>query len=136
MIDQLTGDPLVTAVAALVIVPLLVFLLTLGMIYMLRMMLAGSHEVESKEKLKYERYEAGNPPRVFDARGKVTMQYLGYLIMFLAVEPAVILLAVLLAAPRPLYWNLLILYVLLLAVYAPLIYYGVEASRRLEEWKI
>jgi NADH-quinone oxidoreductase subunit A len=134
LIHQLLSDPTLTLLASLVLIPTLVFALTMGLVLALRVLLSPARSLEGRERLKYERYEAGNLPRPGEARGKVSMQYLGYLIMFLAVEPAVILLAVALAAPEGLTAPLAALYLFLIAVYAPLLYYGVKASSRVEEW--
>ena len=136
MVVSLLGDPMLTVVTSLVIVPLIVFVATVGLIIILRVILSPSRSVEEAERLRYMRYEAGNLPRPGSAKGKVSMQYLGYLIMFLAVEPAVILLAVVLVAPRQLYFDLALLYAFLIAVYAPLLYYGIKVSRRIDLWSL
>lgn len=132
---ELLNDPLVRVVTGLIVVPALVVALTIGAILFLRMITTGRPDVEALEKFKYERYEAGNPPKG-EPRKKVTMQYLGFLILFLAVEPAVILLAIALAAPRELLPRLAALYAFLIIVYAPLLYYGLREARRIEAWVV
>ncbi len=130
---ELLNDPLVRVVAGLVVVPALVAAVTVAAILFLRLITSGRPDVEALEGFKYERYEAGNPPKG-EPRRKVTMQYLGFLILFLAVEPAVILLAIALAAPRELLLRLAALYAFLIIVYAPLLYYGLKEARRIESW--
>ena len=134
MVLELLRDPMVTLITALAVIPFLVFALTVAMVLMLRVLLSPSRAVDESERLKYERYEAGNLPRPREAKGKVSMQYLGYLILFLAVEPAVILLAVALVGAKEFTAQLAALYLFLIAVYTPLIYYGVKVSGRVEEW--
>ncbi len=130
---ELLNDPLVRVVTGLVVVPALVAAATVAAILFLRLITSGRPDVEALERFKYERYEAGNPPKG-EPRRKVTMQYLGFLILFLAVEPAVILLAIALAAPRELLPRLAALYAFLIIVYAPLLYYGLKEARRIESW--
>ncbi len=129
------GEPLIKATLTLIVLPILLTLLLAATIYFLRILTMQSREIEKEEKYKYERFEAGNPPKG-EARRKVSMQYLGYLIIFLAVEPAVILLAITLAAPRSLLQSLLYLYVVFIAVYTPLLVYAIKESRRVESWTL
>lgn len=132
MVDTLS-DPFAKVITGLVVIPAIVVAVTVGAILLLKVLTSGRPEIEASEKFKYERYEAGNPPKG-EPRRKVTMQYLGYLILFLAVEPAVILLAIALAAPEYLKLRLFTLYAFLILVYAPLLYYGVKEARRIESW--
>ncbi|MEB3861397.1 MAG: NADH-quinone oxidoreductase subunit A [Desulfurococcales archaeon] len=129
------GDPLVKSALTLMILPLILTLVLAGVIYFLRILTLQSREVEETEKYKYERFEAGNPPKG-EARKKVSMQYLGYLIIFLAVEPAVILVALALAAPRSMIDSLLYLYAVFIAVYTPLLVYALREARRVEAWTL
>ena len=129
------GDPLVKSALTLMILPLILTLVLAGVIYFLRILTLQSREVEEAEKYKYERFEAGNPPKG-EARKKVSMQYLGYLIIFLAVEPAVILVALALAAPRSMIDSLLYLYAVFIAVYTPLLVYALREARRVEAWTL
>ena len=132
---ELLNDPLVRVVAGLIVVPALVAGATVAAIILLRVITSGRPDIEAIERFKYERYEAGNPPKG-EPRKKVTMQYLGFLILFLAVEPAVILLAIALAAPREFLPRLAALYAFLIIVYTPLLYYGLREARRIEAWMI
>ncbi len=129
------GDPLVKSALTLMILPLILTLVLAGVIYFLRILTLQSREIEEAEKYKYERFEAGNPPKG-EARKKVSMQYLGYLIIFLAVEPAVILVALALAAPRSMIDSLLYLYAVFIAVYTPLLVYALREARRVEAWTL
>ena len=129
------GDSLVMSTLTLIILPIILVLLLAGVIYFLRIVTMQPRDIEEKEKYKYMRFEAGNPMKG-EARRKVSMQYLGYLIIFLAVEPAIILLALVLAAPRELIKNLIYLYGVFIAVYAPLLVYAVRESRRVESWTL
>jgi len=130
---ELLADPLIRVVVGLIVVPAIVAAATIAAILFLRLITSGRPDVESLERFKYERYEAGNPPKG-DPRKKITMQYLGFLILFLGVEPAVILLAIAIAAPRELLPRVAALYAFLIIVYAPLLYYGLREARRIEAW--
>lgn len=129
------GDPLVKSALTLMILPIILTIVLAGIIYFLRVLTAQSREVEEAERYKYERFEAGNPPKG-EARRKVSMQYLGFLIIFLAVEPAVILVALALAAPKSMIGNLLYLYGVFIAVYTPLLVYALREARRVEAWTL
>ncbi|MCE4621648.1 MAG: hypothetical protein F7B95_04350 [Desulfurococcales archaeon] len=133
---EVLNDPLVKAISALVVVPVVVLLLLLGTILLLRTILMPPREVLEVERLRLERFEAGNPPKREPGRGKVSMQYLGYLIIFLAVEPALVLFALTLAAPGTLAVNLLKLYVIMIAVYAPLLYYALREAKDYRNWVV
>lgn len=125
----------VMAAIGFVILPILLTLLLLAVIKFLIVLTRAPPDIEAREKYKLMRFEAGNPMKG-EARRKVSMQYLGYLIMFLAVEPAVILLALSLAAPREALSGVLSLYAVFIAVYAPLLYYAVREARRVESWTL
>ncbi|MCE4603604.1 MAG: NADH-quinone oxidoreductase subunit A [Aeropyrum sp.] len=129
-------DPAVMLLVGLVVIPLVVVGLTIGAVVFLKAITQGRRDVEEAEARKYLRYDAGNPPRMGDFRRKISMQYLGYLIMFLAVEPVVILMIVMLVVPQELLVRALALYLLILLVYAPLLYYGIKESRRIEAWAL
>lgn len=133
MVHEALYDPLVRTIASLGLIPLVVLAATLGLVALIYVLTSDRPDIASREAFKRLRYEAGNPMKG-EARGKVSMQYLGYLIVFLAVEPAVILLALALAAPKALYGRLLALYLFLILVYAPLLYYGLRMAGRTEEW--
>jgi len=87
--------------------------------------------------MKRARYEAGNPPKG-EARTWLPMQYFGYLIIFLSLEPILILLFLFPEyvratgdTVRPL---LLTLIILLIAV--PPLVFGLKQADRVEFWKL
>ncbi len=136
MVLEYLGDSIVRASTSLVILPLILIAVMALVVVLLEQLTRARPDIEAEEKLKYERYEAGNPPPRSEARGKVSMQYLGYLIIFLAVEPAVVLLSLLLAAPEFLLGNVLKVFGVLVAVYIPLLAYAVHEARRIESWML
>ncbi len=129
------NQPLVKEVSSLFVIPFIILLILIGAVYLLKYLLTPKSEVIEAEKLRYERYEAGNPPwRRDPAKTKMPMQYLGYLIIFLAVEPAIVLFALSLAAPKTLASSLGKLYLIFVAVYAPLLYYAIREARDVRKW--
>jgi len=133
---ELLENSLIKAASAIVVVPLVILAVLIAVVLLLRYLLMPRPDVLNVEKLKHERYEAGNPPLKEPGKGRMSMQYLGYLIMFLAVEPAIILLALTLTAPRELTPHLGKLYLVLIAVYAPLLYYALREAREVSKWLI
>jgi len=130
------GNELVRASTALVILPLILILTMALVVLILDLLTRARPDIAAREKYKYERYDAGNPPKKGDARGKISMQYLGYLIVFLAVEPAIILFAILLAAPAATLKTVLLLFAVMVAVYAPLLAYAISEAKRVESWML
>lgn len=133
MIDALLQNEVVKASTALVVLPMILFIVLLATVYALYVLLKPSREVTAAEARKEARFESGNPEKG-EAKAKVSMQYLGYLIIFLAVEPALILLAIALAAPRELIGRLGLFYAVVLLVYTPFIVYAVKEASRIEKW--
>lgn len=127
-------SPLVLAANSLIIVPAAILALLVGTILLLRIVIRSSRHVESKEPYKYKLFESSNPPRGV-GKSRLSFQYFGYLIMFLAVEPAVVLLTFLSSAPSSYDHYLLILYLVMIAVFAPLLAYGARVSKRINEWR-
>jgi len=130
------GNTLVKSSVALVILPIILIVTMALVVLILDLLTRARPDIVAKEKYKYQRYDAGNPPKKGDARGKISMQYLGYLIVFLAVEPAIILFAILLAAPTAALKSVLILFAVLVAVYAPLLAYAISEAKRVESWML
>ena len=129
------NQPLVKEVSALFVVPFIILIILIGAVWLLKLILTPRPEVIEVERLRYERYEAGNPPRRREpAKTRLPMQYLGYLIIFLAVEPAVVLFALTLAAPKALSGALGKLYLIFIAVYAPLLYYAIREAKDVRKW--
>lgn len=88
----------------------------------------------STDTFKDARYEAGNPPHG-RARSWIPMQYYGYLILFLALEPVLVLLYL-----YPEYIGLskrgpLILVAALAIVSLPLVY-GLRQAREIGRWRM
>ncbi|WP_083774001.1 NADH-quinone oxidoreductase subunit A [Acidilobus saccharovorans] len=127
-------SPLVLAANSFIIVPTIILAVLVGTILLLRMLLRPAGYIESKEPYKYRLFESSNPPRGV-GKSRLSYQYFGYLIMFLAVEPAVVLLTFLASAPSEYSRDLLLLYLVMVAVFAPLLAYGAYVSRRIEEWR-
>jgi NADH-quinone oxidoreductase subunit A len=128
-------DDIVRTLVSIVVIPLAVFILTLGLVMLLAFITQSRPDVEVLERFKFLRYESGNPMKG-EARRVLSMQYFGYLILFLALEPAVILLALTLLAPPEGLANLLVIYMVLILVFTPLLVYGVRESRRVDLWAL
>ncbi len=85
--------------------------------------------------LKRVRYEAGNLPSG-KARSWLPIQYYGYLILFLAFEPILMLLYLIPYYVRinPLSSFLMLVAVLLIAI--PPLIYGLKQAGKIEKWKL
>ncbi|MEB2836728.1 MAG: NADH-quinone oxidoreductase subunit A [Desulfurococcales archaeon] len=130
-----TSSEVMTA-NALIIIPAILLGLLVAVVLILRLMLKPEPDVVALERTRYDMYDAGNPPLKKDARKRMPMQYLGYLIMFLAVEPAVILFAILTIAPQALYGRVLLGFLVMIAVYTPLLVYALREARKVEAWSL
>jgi len=133
VILEILYNELVKTLISIVVVPLAVFILTVGLVIILVIITQGRPDVEALERFKFLRYESGNPMKG-EAKRVLSMQYFGYLVLFLALEPALILVALTLLAPPERLVNLLIIYLLLVLVFTPLLVYGIRESRRIESW--
>ncbi|WP_291764893.1 NADH-quinone oxidoreductase subunit A [Caldivirga sp. UBA161] len=79
-------------------------------------------KVRVTNPIKVMRFEAGNAP-VGPVRSTLPMQYVGFLLMFLAVEPIVaLLLALSIAFTSPLNMGYALLFTAFILTYSPLIY--------------
>ena len=85
--------------------------------------------------LKEERYECGNKP-YGRARGWFAMQYYGYLIVFLTVEPIVIYLFFILIAAHETLNTVIILFLLILGILTPPLIYGLKVSEMVKLWTV
>jgi NADH-quinone oxidoreductase subunit A len=85
--------------------------------------------------MKYERFEAGNPPTK-KGRGWFTMQYYAYLVVFLTVEPVFIYLFLLLMEAHVLFFSVVQLFGLILLMLIPPIIFGLDAARKISLWRI
>mgnify|MGYP001772810230 CR=1 FL=1 len=126
-------NPLVIAANSMIIVPVVVFLLLVAVIYLLKWLLRASPEIEKTEPYKKIPFESANPPKGV-GKGKVSFQYFGYLVMFLAMEPAVVLLTFISIVPRTLISNAILLYLVLVLVFAPLLAYAAYESKKIKNW--
>ncbi len=116
-----------------VIIPTVIFAVLVATMLLLRTLLRSDKRVDNVELYKYVPFESSNPPRG-TGKSRLTFQYLGYLVMFLSVEPAVVLLTFLTVAPRSYSGDLLMLYLILVAVFAPTIAFGAYVAKRVHEW--
>ncbi len=130
---SLAFSPYVLSANSMVVVPMVILALLVGALLLLRKLLEQSREISSKEKYREVPFESSNPPRGV-GKGRVGFQYLGYLIAFMSLEPAVVLIAFAAAAPEYLVGRVLELYLVLVAVYAPLLVYGLREAKRVSEW--
>ncbi|MDP8002667.1 MAG: NADH-quinone oxidoreductase subunit A [Caldisphaera sp.] len=126
-------NPLVLAANAMIIVPILVLLLLVAVIYLLKWLLKASYEIEKTEPYKKVPFESSNPPKGV-GKGRMTFQYFGYLIMFLAMEPAVVLLTFIAVSPKELISKTILLYLVLILVFAPLLAYAAYEAKRVKNW--
>ncbi|MCE4624475.1 MAG: NADH-quinone oxidoreductase subunit A [Desulfurococcales archaeon] len=133
---EMLENALVKSTTSLVVLPVILIIVMIAVVLFLERITRAAEEINKKEPWKYWRYDAANPSKDRDVRKKVSMQYLGYLIIFLAVEPAVILLALLSTASRESLPSLLKVFGVFLAVYTPLLIYAVNESRKVESWML
>lgn len=126
----------VRALLSVAIIPVAAFLLFVAIVYVLYLLTSPRQDVAQLEKYKLERYEAGNPGAKGDPRRAVSMQYFGYLVLFLAVEPALVIFALTLLASSELYVRVFGIYFIILAIFIPFLIYGVRESRRVESWAL
>jgi NADH:ubiquinone oxidoreductase subunit 3 (chain A) len=118
---------------SMIVVPIVVFLLLVAVIYLLKWLLKASEEVEKTEPYKKLPFESANPPKGV-GKGKVSFQYFGYLVMFLAMEPAVVLLTFITIVPKTLIFHALLLYLVLVLVFAPLLAYAAYEAKKIKKW--
>ena len=110
----------------LAVIPGLIVALLALVVYITRLLIkpgAGEYRVK--------RYEAGNPPKG-EARVPVGFQYFGFLIMFLALEPTLIIMYTVLVKPS---LNSILTYIFMLVLLAPALAYAYIVSNRTREWE-
>ncbi|WP_292000041.1 NADH-quinone oxidoreductase subunit A [Caldivirga sp.] len=89
-----------------------------GLILLIRRII----KVRLTNPVKVMRFEAGNVP-VGPVRSTLPMQYVGFLLMFLTVEPiAALLLALSIAFTSPFNMGYVLLFITFIVTYSPLIY--------------
>jgi len=85
--------------------------------------------------LKNERFECGNPPSK-EGRGQLTMQYYGYLVVFLTVEPVFIYSFLLLMDAHQAYFTVVALFAVILLMLIPPLIFGLNSARKIHLWKM
>ncbi|PMP97693.1 MAG: NADH-quinone oxidoreductase subunit A [Nitrososphaera sp.] len=120
---------------SMIVVPVFMLVVLIGALVLLRKLLEQNREISSREKYREVPFESSNPPKGV-GKGRLGFQYLGYLIAFMSLEPAVVLIAFIAAAPEYLISRVLELYLILVAVYAPLLVYGLREAKRVAQWHL
>lgn len=133
MTASLPFSPYVLSANSMVVVPVFVLAVLIGALVLLRKLLEQSADVSSKERYREVPFESSNPPKGV-GKGRLGFQYLGYLIAFMSLEPAIVLIIFVAAAPGYLVGRVLELYLVLLAVYAPLLAFGLREAKRVAQW--
>jgi NADH-quinone oxidoreductase subunit A len=85
--------------------------------------------------LKNERFECGNPPSK-EGRGQLTMQYYGYLVVFLTVEPVFIYSFLLLMDAHQAFSTVVALFAMILLMLIPPLIFGLDSARKIRLWKM
>ncbi|WP_069806390.1 NADH-quinone oxidoreductase subunit A [Vulcanisaeta thermophila] len=114
----------VDALAVLIVLIVIALITDAALMFVVRKIAARNPNV-----VKLQRYEAGNPP-VGDARYVFPIQYVGFLIMFLGIEPVIVLLLVLTSALAPT-MPLAIMVLLILVLSLPSIYVAYKYALKL-----
>ncbi|MGC9116257.1 MAG: NADH-quinone oxidoreductase subunit A [Conexivisphaera sp.] len=134
MLASTAFNPYVLSANSMVVVPMFMLALLVAVLALLRKLIEQPREISSAEKYREVPFESSNPPRGV-GKGRIGFQYLGYLIAFMSLEPAVVLIAFAAAAPQYLVGRVLELYLILVAAYAPLMVYGLREARRVAAWR-
>ncbi|RLE46562.1 MAG: hypothetical protein DRJ31_09880, partial [Candidatus Methanomethylicota archaeon] len=100
------------------------------MVGVIGLLLEKSMSVSKVQRIKYDRYETGNPPHG-RARGWFMVQYYPYIIVFLTIEPLLIFLFLFLPCFP---FKSAVIFVLLLLSLIPPVIFGLDSARRLELW--
>lgn len=132
---SLAFSPYVLSANSMIVVPVFMLVVLIGALVLLRKLLEQNREISSREKYREVPFESSNPPKGV-GKGRLGFQYLGYLIAFMSLEPAVVLIAFIAAAPEYLISRVLELYLILVAVYAPLLVYGLREAKRVAQWHL
>ena len=85
--------------------------------------------------LKNDRFDCGNLPTK-QGRGKLTMQYFAYLVVFLAVEPVFIYSFLLLMDAHQAFFATATLFGAILLILIPPLIFGLDAARRVRLWEM
>ena len=83
---------------------------------------------------KRKRYETGNPPKG-DARSKLPFQYYGFILMFLAIEPILVMFFLMpfTAKVHPL--MTLTIFLVSATLFLPAIFYSFKVANEIERWR-
>ncbi|MEB3825746.1 MAG: NADH-quinone oxidoreductase subunit A [Desulfurococcales archaeon] len=130
-IEALLSDPMIAAITGLVVLPAILILVLWGVVLLIKWLVREHPIAERASPLKYERFEASNPPSG-EAKTRVSMQYFGYLIAFLALEPIVVLSFIVFNTKE--LGLALQFYTIFLIVYVPFLAYAIHESRKVKEW--
>lgn len=84
---------------------------------------------------KNERFDCGNIPTK-QGRGKLTMQYFAYLVVFLAVEPVFIYSFLLLMDAHQAFFATATLFGAIILVLIPPLIFGLDAARHVRLWEM
>ncbi|MFP3229421.1 MAG: NADH-quinone oxidoreductase subunit A [Nitrososphaeria archaeon] len=130
---SLAFSPSVLSANSMVVVPVFMLAVLVAALLLLRRLLEQDRGISSAEKYREVPFESSNPPKGV-GKGRIGFQYLGYLIAFMSLEPAVVLIAFAAAAPGALVGRVLELYLIMIAAYAPLLAYGLREAKRVSAW--
>ncbi|WP_229709821.1 NADH-quinone oxidoreductase subunit A [Vulcanisaeta souniana] len=114
----------IDALAILIVLVVIAIIADVAIIYIARKVAARNPNAS-----KLQRYEAGNPP-VGEARYVFPIQYVGFLLMFLGIEPIIVILLILssvVSATLPITYVILALLVIAL----PSVYVGYKYALRI-----
>ena len=131
-IEAFMANQTVEIVTALIVLPVILIAVLWLVVLFIKKIVSEHPAIDSRQPLKYERYEAGNPP-AGKARTALSMQYFGYLVTFLALEPIIVLSFIVLNSPEKIQLSLQYI-VAFLGIYFPLLGFAVYESRKIEEW--
>jgi NADH:ubiquinone oxidoreductase subunit 3 (subunit A) len=112
----------------LIVVIVLICVVTDGLLLVLVKLLPRYDLTE----IKTMRWEAGNPP-MKNPKYALPMQYFGYMFLFMAAEPIVVILFLLAACPG---FNFMVLLLLSLLLLLPAIFVGYKIAGVMSESKV
>ncbi|GAB6947041.1 hypothetical protein JCM16161A_11710 [Vulcanisaeta sp. JCM 16161] len=92
LIPSVTMSAFIDALAILIVIVVVALITDAAIMYVAKRLAAKNPNVS-----KLQRYEAGNPP-VGEARYVFPIQYVGFLLMFLGMEPIIVILLILSSA--------------------------------------
>lgn len=114
----------VDALAILIVLVVIALITDAAIMYVARRIAA-----RNPNPVKLQRYEAGNPP-VGEARYVFPIQYVGFLLLFLGIEPVIVVLLILSSA-AVLALPITVMILVLLIILIPNIYVGYKYALKL-----